>query len=295
MSGETGFQNVHWDGAVSRLYDQDAVDTVLDAIYHLGFQIDNGRLEGAGAALDEIAFWLNELLAPELAAGTLANPHIDSRYHGTTGTGLDMLVETIVNDAGLNDNLSQRQINDGAAAADAMNGLIVDGIKATGIADDGDLTSLDVIDLGHWIAAHHLAEWTALHGDDVNGKETGFHLVENDGSRSYLYFEDAVDTIAEGIFDMGFGTQWDRFKNEDGRWRAATCRSTRRASPATSPTSTRLRFPTMAGQVRWTLVVRRPCKCRTAPSPFSSSPTSPETGAITFFSPRTRPATAQVT
>jgi Ca2+-binding RTX toxin-like protein len=216
MSGEIGFQNVHWDGAESSLYDQNAVDTVMDAIYHLGFQIDDGRFEGSWVALDDVAFWLNELLGPELAAGTLANPHADPQFHGTTGTGLDALVDTIENDTGLNDNLSQRQINDGAAAADAMNALIVEGIKATGIADDGDLTALDVVDLGHWIAAHHLAEWTGLHGNDENGHETGFHLVENDGSRAYLYFEDAVDTIAEGIYDLGFGTQWDRFKNEDG-------------------------------------------------------------------------------
>ncbi len=213
---ETGFENVHNDGAVSRIFDQDAVDTVFNAIYHLGSQIVDGRLQDSGAALDDIAFWLNELLAPELAAGTLANPHADPMVHGTTGTGLDALVENIVHDTGLNDNLSQHQIDDGAAAADAMNALIVAGIRATGIADDGDLTALDVVDLGHWISANHLAEWTALHGNDQNGNETGFHLVEGDGARSYLYFEKAVDTIAEGIYDLGFGTQWDRFLNEDG-------------------------------------------------------------------------------
>ncbi len=213
---ETGFQNVHNEGAVSDIYDQDAVDTVFNAIYHLGSQIVDGRLQDAGAALDDVAFWLNELLAPELAAGTLANPHADPQFHATTGTGLDVLVDKIVLDTGLNDNLSQHQINDGAAAADAMNALIVAAIRATGVADDGDLTALDVVDLGHWISANHLAEWTALHGNDQNGNETGFHLVEGDGSRGYLYFEDSVDTIAEGIYDLGFGTQWDRFRNEDG-------------------------------------------------------------------------------
>ena len=217
---ETGFHNVQNDGSISRLFGEDAVNTVFDGLYHLGFEVCNGRLlnedGNQNAALSDVATWLNALLAPELAAGTLANTRVDPQFHGTTGTGLDSLVEIIVDDTGLNNRLSQIQINEGAAAADAMNRIIVDGIRATGIGDDGDLTERDMYDLNHWITTNRGAEWATLHGDDEQGLETGFHVVQNDGSRSYLFSEDAVDTIADGIYHLGFGTVWDRFLNEDG-------------------------------------------------------------------------------
>ncbi|MBL8575052.1 MAG: hypothetical protein JNM13_15360, partial [Hyphomicrobiaceae bacterium] len=189
------------------------------------FEIRDGRFVNEdgdrNACVEDVAFWLTEFLKTDLAAGTLANSRVDPQAHGTTGTGLDRLVETVVDDIGLNTETAQAQINAGARAADAMNHLIVDGIKATGIADDGDLTALDMRDLNEWVRANHLAEWTALHGDDENGAETGFHLVQNDGGTGYLYGEEAIDTIADGIYHLGFDIEWDRFVNEDGNGNAS--------------------------------------------------------------------------
>lgn len=217
---ETGFHQVQGDGAAARLFGQAAVDTILDSLYHLGFEIDGGRFVNedgnANASVEDVAYWLSELLEAELAAGTLASDRADPQVHGTTGTGLDLVTETIVDDPGLNANISQHQINVGAAAADAMNALIVEGIRAAGIADDGDITAIDLIDLNHWIKIHHQAEWIALHGDDEDGKETGLHLVQGDGGRSYLYGHEAVDTVADGLYHLGFDIQWGRFLNEDG-------------------------------------------------------------------------------
>jgi Ca2+-binding RTX toxin-like protein len=219
-SWETGFHRVQSDGAVTRIFGESAVDTVLDGIYHLAFEIRDGRLVNedgnSNAAVDDVAFWLNQFLAPELAAGTLANDRVDPRFHGTTGTGLDAIIEAIVADPGLNDSLSRREINQGAAAADGMNALIVEGIRATGIADDGDLTPIDLADLNHWVATVHGAEWALLHGDDEGRVETGFHLVQGDGGRSFLFGDAAVNTVADGLYHLGFDIQWDRFVNEDG-------------------------------------------------------------------------------
>ncbi len=222
---ETGFHQVQGDGADARLFGQNAVDTVLDGMYHIGFAIKNGRFVNedgnANARVEDVAFWLSAFLQDDLAAGRLANAAVDPQLHGTTGTGLDALVETIVDDPGLNDEISHAQINAGARAADGMNKLVVQGIRALGIADDGYLSNLDLRDLNAWIRANHLAEWTTLHGDDENGVETGFHLVQGDGGTSYLFGEKAVNTIADGLYHLGFAIQWGRFVNEDGNGNAS--------------------------------------------------------------------------
>ena len=60
------------DGAQTQWFgDENAVNTVADGIYHLGFAIENGRLlneDGRpNASLKDVAYWLNELLATDLA------------------------------------------------------------------------------------------------------------------------------------------------------------------------------------------------------------------------------------
>jgi hypothetical protein len=221
---ETGFHLVQGDGSFARSYGLSTVDNVLDSIYHIGFQIIDGRFVNedgnANAAVDEVAFWLNDMLQGDLAAGALAVT-VDPQVHGMTGTGLDALLERMVDDAGLNNNVSQTQINEGAAAADGMNRLIVQGIRATGIADDGDITALDMYALNGWIRAGHRADWTAFHGDDEGRIETGFHLLQGDGGTDYLYGEDLINTVADGIYHIGFNIMWDRFVNEDGNGNAS--------------------------------------------------------------------------
>ena len=78
------------------LWRRQAVDTVADGIYHLGFAICGERLLNEdgndNASLADVAFWLSEFLADDLAAGTLANSQVDlsvKRYHrdGTGSTG----------------------------------------------------------------------------------------------------------------------------------------------------------------------------------------------------------------
>ncbi|MGL6211669.1 MAG: LamG-like jellyroll fold domain-containing protein, partial [Paracoccaceae bacterium] len=217
---ETGYHLVQNDGGHARLFGQNGIDGVLDSIYHIGFAIRDGRFVNedgdANATVEDVAFWLDTFLRADLEAGTLAVPGRDPQVHGTTGTGLDALVEMIVDDAGLNDNLSQTDINRGARAADGMNKIIIDAIRATGIADDGDLTVLDMYDLNAWIKANALAEFTELHGDDEGNLETAFHLVQADGGTHYIYGEKAVDTVADGLYHIGFEIQWGRFANEDG-------------------------------------------------------------------------------
>ncbi|MBL8573417.1 MAG: hypothetical protein JNM13_07040, partial [Hyphomicrobiaceae bacterium] len=138
------------------------------------------------------------------------------RPHGTTGTGLDGAVSLIGSDQGLNDRIPGSALSEGMTAADGMNALIVQAIRATGIATDGTITTSDVYNLNAWIRANHLAQWTALHGDDEGDIETGFHRVQNDGSTTRMFGRDAVDTVLDGLYHMGFEIRDGRFVNEDG-------------------------------------------------------------------------------
>ena len=53
--------------------------------------------------------------------------------------------------------------------------------------------------------------WIRLHGDDEDGEETGFHLVQNDGAKTGCAANNAVDTVADGIYHLGFEIDGYRF------------------------------------------------------------------------------------
>ena len=199
---------------------------MADGLYHLGFQISNGRLlnedGNENASLRDVAFWLNELLAADLAAGKLANPKVNLSVNGTTNTGLDQLVEIIVADPGLDRNIPTSEIVMGAKNADAMSRIIIEAIKATGVANDGAFSAVDVRDVNAYIRTKYAASWITLHGDDEDGSETGFHLVQNDGATTQLFGdENAVNTVADGIYHLGFAIQGGRLLNEDGNANAS--------------------------------------------------------------------------
>lgn len=217
---ETGFHLVQGDGATTHLYGRNAVDSVADGIYHLGFAICDGRLlnedGNANASLAKVSEWLGNLLSTDLVTGTLKNAAIDPYVKGSTGTGLDRLVNLITADAGLNQKIALADIQAGARAADALDGILLQAIRATGVANDHTLTTGDMRDLNAWIRAHKLAEWTALHGDDEEGLETGFHRVQNDGATTQIDGRNAVDSVADGIYHLGFEICDGRLLNEDG-------------------------------------------------------------------------------
>lgn len=203
---ETGFHLVQNDGASTKYFGQNLVNTVADGIYHLGFEIQNGRLLNEdgdeNATLDDVADWMTYFYADQ----------------STTGTGLDRIVDVIKSDTGLAKNTNAGDINDGAKYADEFNHIIVDQIAATNANADGWITAEDLRAMNASIRgdADLLAHWTALHGDDEGGAETGFHLVQNDGASTNYFGKNLVNTVADGLYHMGFEIQGDRFLNEDG-------------------------------------------------------------------------------
>ena len=114
---------------------------------------------------------------------------------GSSGTGLDQLVGIITSDSTLLRKAGAADVAAGASAADALNHLIVQAIRATGVANNGDLTVADLYAVNAWLRGNRLGDWTTLHGDDECNAETGFHRVQNDGASGRLFDRNAVDTV----------------------------------------------------------------------------------------------------
>jgi len=211
---ETGFHRIQNDGG-NRSFDGRAlIDTVLDGIYHIGFALNAAGTNltnedgNDNAALSDVARWLTAL-------------KVDL---SSTGSGLDRIVETVVADPGLQASVGWAQIQGGAQAADSLNALILDGVAALQLAGaaDADATRLSAAEvswINDWIRSDpaRLASFITEHGDDDNGTETGFHLVQNDGATTVQFGHNAVNTVFDGIYHIGFAINGDgRFQNEDG-------------------------------------------------------------------------------
>lgn len=202
---ETGYHLVQNDGAWSSLFGQNAVNTIIDGIYHLGYRIQGQNVLNEdgdpNASLSDLADWLNYFLYDP----------------GNTGTGLDQLVDAIKNEQSLAERTSAADINAGAEAANGLNGIIAEAIRKTGVAKDQLIDTDDIKTLNGYIRKHHLSQWTKLHGDDESdGSETGFHQVQNDGARAKYRGENFIDTVIDGLYHLGFQIKGDEVLNEDG-------------------------------------------------------------------------------
>jgi Ca2+-binding RTX toxin-like protein len=152
-----------------------------------------------------------------------ADGHAELVLHDVllSGSPLDAVLEAIVVDAGLNpagNDVRHAQTVEGARAAAGLNQLIYDAMTATGVSADGNISVDDVVAINAWIRgdAGRLALWTSLHGDDENGVETGFHLIQGDGGTTEFRGLNFVNTVLDGIYHLGFAIENGRLLNEDG-------------------------------------------------------------------------------
>jgi Ca2+-binding RTX toxin-like protein len=202
---ETGYHLVQNDGASEHYRGSNLANTVADGIYHLGFEIQGDTLlneDGApNATVQQVAEWLTQFFTD----------------HSTTVTGLDRMTDLVMADAGLDQRISDAEIAAGADASNGMAHIIAEAITQTGVAADGDISAEDVVALNTWIRTNvGEARWAELHGDDENGTETGFHLVQNDGASARMFGLNFVNTVLDGVNHLGFGIQGDNLLNEDG-------------------------------------------------------------------------------
>jgi len=202
---ETGFHLVQNDGATSYFRGKNLVNTVADGIYHLGFEIQGGRIlnedGNANASLEQLAQWLTVFYTDR----------------STTQTGLDRMTDMILADKNLAKKIPESDIHQGADAANRMNEILAEALDQVLAPGDTGITISHIRAMNTYIRDNYLDEWTGLHGDDEkNGEETGFHLVQNDGAGTRMFKKNFVNTISDGVYHLGFEIQGDYILNEDG-------------------------------------------------------------------------------
>lgn len=218
---EFGYHYIQSDGATTRMFADNLFDSVLDGIYHLGFETDKqyclvNEDGNSNKSFEKVAWWLNTLLEAELQNGTLVNPAYQEIV-GTTGTTLDLVILAIYNDKGLQYRVATSDIRAGAFTANAMNELIVEAIRMTGVANDDYISDDEIGELNRYLVARYANEWVILHGDDEEDFETGFHRIQNDGAVSEVFGRNLINNVADSIYHLGFKTPYEkRLVNEDG-------------------------------------------------------------------------------
>ena len=219
---ETGYHLVQNDGAYTRMFADNVMNSVADGVYHLGFETNKkNRLlnedGNANKSFEKVAWWLDTVLKTDLETGMFSNPDYQEVV-GTTGTTFDMIVPYIYNDEGLLLKVSMQDIREGAKSANAMNELIVEAIKYTGVASDDYISSDEVKTLNEYLVSNYASEWIELHGDDESDEETGYHSIQNNGARGIAYNKNIINKLADGIYHLGFATSYkNRLVNEDGK------------------------------------------------------------------------------
>ncbi|CAA6813157.1 MAG: Hemolysin-type calcium binding protein [uncultured Sulfurovum sp.] len=199
-----------------------AIRNVWGQIYNLGFAGTNKNRHLTSAngrrasSFTTVGYHLGLVLKNDILSAQLNNPEYQEVV-GTTGTGLDMFIDVMLSDTGLLRKVPTSDLRAGAQAADGMNQLIVKAILEEGLGNDGKITTADVRTINNYIVANDQVLWIELHGDDEGGEETGYHRVQNDGATTRMFADNVMNTIADGIYHLGFTTNnRDRLLNEDG-------------------------------------------------------------------------------
>jgi len=197
-----------------------ALKNVWGKIYNLGFEATNKSknttdINGKkSSSFTTVGYYLGSVMQNDVSA--LNNPDFHEVV-GTTGTKLDMIVDVILTDRGLLRKIPTGDLRRGAVTANEMNKLLIEAIKAEGLGNDGKLTTADIRTINEYLVANHQERWAELHGDDEEGEETGYHRVQNDGATTRIYADNVINTIADGIYHLGFPTTYKRnLVNEDG-------------------------------------------------------------------------------
>ena len=218
---EYGYHLVQNDGATTRMYGENVVNTIADGIYHLGYKSNykNNLVNEDGnknQTFEDVAWWLDISLKDDIKAGKLTNKEY-KEIVGTTNTALDKIVPAIFNDEGLIASVSTDDLRVAAKNANRMNELLIEAIKETGVAEDRYFSASDIKELNRYLVDNYADEWAQLHGDDETNEETGFHRIQNDGAVSRIEGNNLINTIADGIYHLGYETNYkNNLVNEDG-------------------------------------------------------------------------------
>jgi len=203
---ETGFHLLQGDGGTATYRGTRLIDAQMDSLFHIGFEIKNGRFlnedGAANAAVSQVAALLTQFWTDR----------------ATSNTGLDDAVMSIQADAGLA-KIANSQEAAGMNAANEMNKIIVKIIAEQQLLADNkiDVADLQAISTAIQGNATLKQAFKTFHGSDAGGKASGFHNVAGDGGNATIFGQKLVDTVLEGIYDIGFATQDGHVSNEQGQ------------------------------------------------------------------------------
>jgi hypothetical protein len=208
---ETGFHRLVNNGASQLFHGNNLVNTILDSVYHFGFQID-----AAGNFLNEDGdakrLSASGREAAECLAGGCGQHQHRARPHHRS--------DPCRRRPGQPKPVGANQ--GGAEAANGLNQLILAGLASLSAGTGSDPNRIEVSEvlaINAWIRKDQsrLNTFLVLHGDDEDGVETGFHLVQNDNANTTQFGRNLVDTFLDRIYHIGFEIGADgRFRNEDG-------------------------------------------------------------------------------
>ena len=219
----SGYYAVDRKGANTITLNTNAV-SLWGKIYNLGFApYYDGKYKkiadytGAkSSSFESVGYYLGAIMKQDIDSGTLYNPDFKTPQ-GTTGTSLDQIVHVILSDTGLTKRISTSDMRKGAEFADKMNHLIVEAIIQEGLGNDATLSTADIRQINNYLVTKHQDKWAELHGDDEDGIETGYHLIQNDGASTRMFADNVINSVADGIYHLGFKTDKKyNLVNEDG-------------------------------------------------------------------------------
>ncbi|NOZ90500.1 MAG: hypothetical protein GXO60_04345 [Epsilonproteobacteria bacterium] len=200
--------------------DHHAITTIWGKVYNLGYPATSNdryttNVKGNRSyAFTTVGYYLNTIAKNDMS--DLNNSDF-KEVEGTTGTNLDIIANVILNDRGLLARVPTSDLREGVRTANEMNKLIIEAIKVNGLANDGSISTADARTINNYLVTNYEAQWAELHGDDEDDAETGYHRVQNDGATTRMFGENVMNTIADGIYHLGYKTNHSRnLVNEDG-------------------------------------------------------------------------------
>ena len=208
---ETGFHLVQGDGGALRFQGRNFIDTVADAIYHVGFAHIDGRFRNedgdVNEAVDDVAGWLNYFVnGVNRVYGTEAAETLQS---GAYSFALAEAANELFDAGGGDDSIWAGDGNDtvwGGAGNDRSSGQEGNDVMA-GQAGDDSLSGGDGRD--------------TLRGGDGNDMlvgDVGGDLILGQIGHDRLFGMEGADTIAGGSGSdwLGGGDDNDRLRGEAG-------------------------------------------------------------------------------
>jgi len=198
---ETGFHLLQGDGGTSTYRGAKLIDTQMDGLFHIGFDIQGGRFVNedgnANASVAQVAALLNQFWTDR----------------ADSGTGLDDAVMSIQADAGLGKIMNSQEVA-GMKAANEMNKIIAKIVADNDLLHDNKIDVADLQSINQALKSN--ADFQKSHRSEANGNPTGFHKLAGDGGSTTIFNEKLVHTVLEGIYDLGFDTKDGHVTNEQG-------------------------------------------------------------------------------